>query len=133
MATINPRVEVTREQVEAFCRKWRVVRFELFGSVLRDDFDDRSDVDVLLTYEPGVAYDIHGQLQMEEELVAMFHRKVDFVERRLIEQSRNWIRRKAILDSARVVYARRISARGPHASPPGARPSRLRVPASRLR
>ena len=103
--TINHHVEVSREQVEAFCRTWRITRFELFGSVLRDDFDEQSDVDVLVTYEPGVGYGMRELARMDEELAAMFGRKVDFVERALVERSRNWIRRKSILESAQVVYA----------------------------
>jgi hypothetical protein len=42
---------------------------------------------------------------MEEELKSMFGRRVDLVERRLVEQSPNWVRRRHILESARPVYA----------------------------
>jgi hypothetical protein len=42
---------------------------------------------------------------MEEELKEIFGRDVDLVDRRGIEQSRNYLRRKAILDSAKVIYA----------------------------
>ena len=38
MASIHPNVEVTQEQITAFCQKWQITQFELFGSVLRDDF-----------------------------------------------------------------------------------------------
>jgi hypothetical protein len=41
---------------------------------------------------------------MQEELQRIFGRKVDLVSRRGIETSRNYIRRKAILESAEVVY-----------------------------
>jgi predicted nucleotidyltransferase len=42
---------------------------------------------------------------MEEELQALFGRHVDLIERRLIETSRNWVRRRNILQSARLLYA----------------------------
>ncbi len=42
---------------------------------------------------------------MEQELTARLERKVDLVTRRTIEQSRNWIRRRAILESAETIYA----------------------------
>jgi predicted nucleotidyltransferase len=45
-------VEVPREKIAEFCRKWRVSELALFGSVLRDDFRPDSDVDVLLTFAP---------------------------------------------------------------------------------
>ncbi|MEO6486370.1 MAG: nucleotidyltransferase domain-containing protein, partial [Thermoanaerobaculia bacterium] len=54
MKTIHPHVDVSHEQIADFCRRWNIVRFELFGSVLRDDFREDSDVDVLVTYAPSV-------------------------------------------------------------------------------
>ena len=42
---------------------------------------------------------------MERELAAILRREVDLIERRSVEDSRNYIRRQAILDSAQVVYA----------------------------
>ena len=42
---------------------------------------------------------------MQEELSGMFGRRVDLIERTAVEQSRNYIRRKAILQSAETIYA----------------------------
>src|SRR6266480_3551593 len=51
---IATRFPIPYEKIEAFCRKWNIIRFELFGSILRDDFDsNRSDVDVLVIFAPG--------------------------------------------------------------------------------
>jgi len=105
METIHPNVAVTQEQIAGFCRKWQITRFELFGSVLRDDFDAESDIDVLVTFAPEVHLRISDLVNMEEELGTMFGRSVDLVERPLIEASPNWIRRRNILKSARAVYA----------------------------
>lgn len=92
------------EKIEEFCRRWNVTEFALFGSVLRDDFRPDSDVDVLVTWAPDVRISLFDYTPMREELEAMFGRKVDLVSRRGIEQSTNWIRRRSILESARVVY-----------------------------
>lgn len=105
MDDILARLGVTQEQIAAFCRKWAIVRFELFGSALRDDFDERSDVDVLVTFAAEGNVRLHDLLDMEEELQGLFGRKVDLVKRRLVEENPNWIRRRAILESARPVYA----------------------------
>ncbi len=35
-------LEVPREKIEAFARRWRVSHLALFGSVLREDFNDAS-------------------------------------------------------------------------------------------
>jgi predicted nucleotidyltransferase len=42
---------------------------------------------------------------MERELAKIVGRPVDLVSRKAVEQSHNWIRRKAILESAEVLYA----------------------------
>jgi predicted nucleotidyltransferase len=78
-----------------------------FGSVLRDDFRPESDVDVLVTFAPGIEWGLFDHIDMEEKLSALLGRKVDLVSRRAIERGSNWIRRKAILDTAEPFYAAR--------------------------
>lgn len=106
MIDVLARIGMTEAAVEAFCRKYQLTRFELFGSVLRDDFDEQSDVDVLITFADDREGDLlDALLDMEDELSAASGRHVDVVERRLVERNPNWIRRDAILNSARLVYA----------------------------
>ena len=73
---MSVKIPIDREAVAAFCRRHHVRRLALFGSVLRDDFSPRSDVDVLVEFEPG-----HGPglyfFSMETELSAIIGRKVD--------------------------------------------------------
>ena len=105
MEKVHPRLDVTREQIEQFCRKWKIVRLELFGSVLRDDFDAESDIDVLATFADEREIRLRDLLDMEEELQSLFGRKVDLIKRHLVEESPNWIRRRSILESAQPIYA----------------------------
>lgn len=47
-------IPIPETAIADVCRKHGVGRLELFGSVLRDDFEpNRSDVDVLVEYLPG--------------------------------------------------------------------------------
>ena len=92
------------EKIAEFCRKWNVSELALFGSVLRDDFRPDSDVDVLVTWAPDARISLFDYTPMREELETMFGRRVDLVSKRGVEQSSNWIRRRSILESARVVY-----------------------------
>jgi len=39
-----PRVALDREKIAGICRKHRILKLALFGSVLRDDFGPESDV-----------------------------------------------------------------------------------------
>jgi len=100
-----PHIEIAQEQIREFCQRWRIVEFALFGSVLRDDFGPESDIDVLVTFDPGSAWSLLDTVRMENELRIIFRRDVDLVTRRAVEHSPNWIRRRAILESARSVYA----------------------------
>ena len=99
-------IELPKAQIVDFCQRWKITEFALFGSVLRDDFRPDSDIDVLATFEPDFHSTLLKLMEMEEELEAIFERQVDFVSKRAIEQSLNYLRRKAILNSAQVIYTR---------------------------
>lgn len=102
---VEEKLRVSKETIAEFCRKWKIVEFALFGSVLRDDFRPDSDVDVLVTFSPDSDWGVEHLLDMKEELEALFGRAVDLVEKRLVEESRNYIRRKHILSHMESVYA----------------------------
>jgi uncharacterized protein len=97
-------IEIPREEVGAFCRRWQIKELSLFGSVLRDDFGPDSDVDVLVRFDPEARRTLFDLARMQDELQQILGRNVDLVSRRGIEMSRNYLRRSAILKSAEVVY-----------------------------
>ncbi len=99
------RIGVSMSAIEAFCDRWQVGELALFGSVLRNDFGPDSDIDVLIRFKSERTPGLFGMAGMQQELADLFSRRVDLVSRAAIEESRNYIRRKAILESARVVYA----------------------------
>lgn len=97
-------IEIPIEKIKTFCQKWKVKEFALFGSVIRNDFNqEKSDVDVLVTFFPNqvLGWDI---VDMKEELEAVFNRKVDIVNKEVIEKSTNPYRKKSILEHYEVVY-----------------------------
>lgn len=100
---MNPFKLSTTQKVslQDFSQRWRIAGLELFGSALRDDFTEESDVDLLLSFVPGARWSLFDQAKMQEELEALFGRKVDVLTRRAVERSPNPIRRRAILSSAR--------------------------------
>jgi uncharacterized protein len=103
----RPQLDLPQKLLEAFCHRWKISDLSLFGSVLRDDFRPDSDVDVLVTFSPDADWSTLDQIAMQEELSSLLGRPVDLVSRRGLERSSNWIRRRAILDSALQVYAAR--------------------------
>ena len=98
-------IEIPIDKIADFCQRWKIIEFAFFGSVLRDDFPPDSDIDVLVKFAPDARWTLFNHVDMQDELEAIFGRKVDLVSKRGIERSRNYIRRKAILNSAKVIYA----------------------------
>ncbi|HEY9421393.1 MAG TPA: nucleotidyltransferase family protein [Thermoanaerobaculia bacterium] len=98
---IRPLV-IDRDRIADFCRRWKITEFALFGSALRDDFRADSDVDVLVTFEPGAPWSLWDLSRMRIELEEIFGREVDLVEKKAL---RNPFRRQAILSNQRVIYA----------------------------
>ncbi len=91
------------DRIAEFCQRNRIRRLALFGSVLRDDFTPESDVDVLVEFEPGARVGL-AFVTVQDELSNILGRRVDMSTFRGIEESRNWLLRGEILDSAKVVY-----------------------------
>jgi len=84
------REEVLRIAAKHGCRNVRV-----FGSVARGEADEQSDIDILVTLEPGRSLLDLGGLQYELE--QLLGRRVDVVtERGLKARLRERVRREAI-------------------------------------
>ena len=69
-------IEVPRDKIATLCRRHRIRRLSLFGSVLRDDFRPDSDVDILVEFEPGATPGL-AFFTMQDELTEIVGRKVD--------------------------------------------------------
>ena len=89
-------------RIRDFCRRWRITEFSLFGSVLRSDFRPDSDVDVLVSFEPGAPWSLFDIVRLQDELTTLFGRESHVVEARAL---RNPFRRAEILRTRKVVYA----------------------------
>ena len=107
LSKTKPRVTVPKKKLAAFCKRWKVSELAFFGSVLREDFRPNSDIDLLVSFSPRAKVSLFDLVRMQNELKEIFGRNVDLVERRAIEKSENYIRRKNILSNTKVVYAAR--------------------------
>lgn len=72
-------IDIQRDRIAAFCRKWKVTELSLFGSVLRDDFGPESDVDVLVTLSDDAPWSLYEWVDMIDELGSILGRQVDSV------------------------------------------------------
>lgn len=101
------KIKVPAAKIAEFCKRWNVSEFAIFGSALRTDFRPDSDVDVLVSFAPGSKVSLFDMVHMQDELRQIFGRDVDLISKRGVENSRNYLRRKAILESAQVIHVAR--------------------------
>jgi predicted nucleotidyltransferase len=102
MTILKTAIAFDEQAITRFCQTWQIREFALFGSILTDEFSDKSDVDVLVTFEEPTRWSLFDVVDMKDELEHLFGRRVDFVEKAAI---RNPWRRRSILASYRVIYA----------------------------
>ncbi len=94
-------MNVPMETLADFCRRWKITRLEVFGSALRDDFGPKSDIDLLVLFEPDVEMGFLAWARCQRELGQLFGRRVDLVPRDGLKP----LIRDAVLASAKVLYA----------------------------
>jgi predicted nucleotidyltransferase len=104
---VRQEISISRERLEEFCSRWKIVELRVFGSALREDFRVDSDLDLLVRFASNADWSLLDHVAMEEELSGIVGREVDLVSQRAIERSSNWIRRKAILESAEPYFVSR--------------------------
>lgn len=103
MGKVN--IDLPKDKIAEFCKKWKIREFSIFGSVLREDFQPDSDIDVLVSFSEDAKHTLFDMVHMKEEIEQIFGRKVDLVSRRGVESSRNYLRKEAILGTAEAIYA----------------------------
>jgi len=94
-------IVIRRKKIAEFCKRNHIRKFSLFGSVLRDDFRQDSDVDVLVEFEEEHEPGLITLSGMEIELSGIIGRKVDL---RTPEDLSRYFR-KEVVESAEVQYA----------------------------
>ncbi|NER78032.1 MAG: DNA polymerase subunit beta [Leptolyngbya sp. SIO1D8] len=91
--TVQSRLGLSSAEISAFCQCWGISTMTLFGSILRDDFTQESDIDILLTFKPNLRQGLLTLAKIKHELENRLHRPVDITIKESIETSHNWIRR----------------------------------------
>ena len=96
-------IYLDENEVKQLCEKYHISELSVFGSAIRDDFREDSDVDLLIVWEDYMnkngSWDF---LYIENDLEKLIGRDVDVVDKECI---RNPIRREEIMSTYEVVYA----------------------------
>lgn len=100
MSAVDKNIQVDKSAIAEFCRRHNIKRLAFFGSVLRDDFRDNSDIDVLVEFEsghtPGFAF-----FSMQDELSVILGRQVDLHTPQFLSS----YFRQRVIDESEVEYA----------------------------
>jgi predicted nucleotidyltransferase len=94
-------IEIPTEHLAAFCQRNEVQELALFGSAVTGAFDETSDVDLLVTFQPGARVGFLTLTRMQRELEEVFGRKVDLVPKGGLKP----VIRDSVLATARVLFA----------------------------
>jgi predicted nucleotidyltransferase len=70
-------ISIEEDKIVAFCLKHSILKLSLFGSILTEHFDDESDVDVLVEFDPAKIPGLIRLAAMERELSSVIGRKAD--------------------------------------------------------
>ena len=76
-------IEINLQKIIELCRKHRVKSLSVFDSILTDRFNDESDVDLLVDFEPvdHNKFDyVSNYFGLRDALELLFNRKVDLIE-----------------------------------------------------
>ena len=97
---VHDRIEISEEQLADICRRYHVRELSLFGSVLRDDFGNDSDIDVLVAFEPDAQVGLFKYYDLQQELQQLLGRSIDLVPKDGLKP----IIRDEVLATAEVIF-----------------------------
>ncbi len=97
---MKPKVKVPLKEIKRFCKLRHIVKFSLFGSVLTDRFNKKSDIDVLVEFDPDHIPSFLDLADMQFELEKFFNRNVDL---RTPNDLSQYFREEVVSNALRVV------------------------------
>jgi predicted nucleotidyltransferase len=90
------------DDIAHLCKKYYVNELSIFGSSIRDDFTNNSDVDILVSFDVDSKITLFDIMNLEKEFSQLVNREVDIVEK---EALKNPIRKNKILLTREIIYA----------------------------
>ena len=90
------------DDIVSVCKKYRIMELSVFGSSIRDDFTQQSDVDILVSFNQNSEINLFDIMELEKEFSLILNREVDVVEK---ESLKNPIRKNKILSTREIIYA----------------------------
>lgn len=101
---IYKRLGINLDQLNYFCQENLIKELSVFGSILREDFNENSDIDLIISYLPSAFIGLLDMVELQEKMAILFGRNVDLISKNGIEKSKNSLKKDIILGSAVVIY-----------------------------
>jgi predicted nucleotidyltransferase len=95
-------ISLNYKDIIVLCEKYGINELSIFGSSIRDDFTQDSDVDILVSFGDKSEITLFDIMDLENEFSQLLKRDVDIVEK---ESLKNPIRRDRILSTREIIYA----------------------------
>ena len=95
-------ISLDEDEIKRLCVKYHLTELSVFGSAIRDDFNDDSDVDILVSFDENSHSTLMDILDLKDFFTNLLNREVDIVEK---EGLSNPFRKKSILSTKEVIYA----------------------------
>jgi uncharacterized protein len=90
------------DMIRTLCKKHKVARLFVFGSVITDRFKENSDIDLIVDFQDVDLYDYaDNYFDLKNSLERIFKRKVDLLENQAIN---NPYLRQSIDSQKQIVY-----------------------------
>jgi len=90
------------KDITLLCKKYDINELSIFGSSIREDFTQNSDVDILVSFGKKAEISLFDLMDLENEFSKLLKREVDIVEK---EALKNPIRKNRILSTREIIYA----------------------------
>lgn len=91
-----------KEKLNALCSLYNVEKMYLFGSAVTSNFNDKSDIDLLVKFKPfEIAHYFDNYMNFKKNLESLFGRDVDLLEEQTLK---NPILIKSINQSKELIY-----------------------------
>ncbi|MEO8399631.1 MAG: nucleotidyltransferase domain-containing protein [Ignavibacteriaceae bacterium] len=68
---------IKENDLKDICKRYSIKELSLFGSVLRNDFNSASDIDLLYVFENNTRYSLFDMVQIKEDFEKFFERSVE--------------------------------------------------------
>lgn len=95
-------ITLNNNDIAVLCKKYSINELSIFGSSIRDDFNQNSDIDILVSFDKNAEITLFDIMELEKEISKLVNREVDVVEK---ESLKNPIRKNRILSTREIIYA----------------------------